>query len=381
MRNTETNNGGVLPREIGCQTLSAEAKLSKFYTEYRNRSSPGRKTEASGDNLWSFIERFVGDCIASHSPGYLIVHQVLGKTQFISSRLAKAYFHQINLYLECFQESRFYSPPVMLFFSTSKALHLHTHRFVAPSVVDAHGVSDAERFNQLINGIRQQGRTPAYRKIMAQDSYRGLQRFRGLVDYVNALFDVRSRLIVIRLDLKYRSECVKVLEIDQAQKDLQHFFGNMRNKPRLFDDLVGYVWKLERSHQGSAHFHTMLFFTNDRLLNDCHRAEQIGRYWADVITKGRGCYFNCNRPEEKAKHLRPCLGRIEYHDVSTRHNLLYPLAYFCKHEQSIRVKPKKQSRAYGRGEMPPMRAIKPGRKRSIVMPADQARPPRFQRVS
>lgn len=91
------------------------------------------------------------------------------------------------------------------------------------------------------------------------------------------------------------------MEVGQAQEDLKHFFDNMRNKPSLFDDLVGYIWKLECGELGHDHFHVLLFFTNDRLKNDYHRAKQIGEYWVNVITKGRGRYFNCNDPEISAE--------------------------------------------------------------------------------
>ena len=157
------------------------------------------------------------------------------------------------------------------------------------------------------------------------------------------------------------------MSVGQAQKDLKHFFDNMRNKPILFSDQVGKIWKLECGDHGSEHFHVMLFFTNDRLGNDCHRAEQIGQYWEELITKGRGCYFNCNRPEHKLQQKRLSLGRIEYYDHEKRYNLLYQLAYFCKDEQRIQIKPKQKSRTFGRDEMPQINEKPNGRPRSVVV--------------
>ena len=203
---------------------------------------------------------------------------------------------------------------------------------------------------------------------MAKNKYRTYCRFKSLAAYVDALFDhVRSRLIVIRLDLEYHHESAKVMEVGQAQEDLKHFFDNMRNKPSLFDDLVGYIWKLECGELGHDHFHVLLFFTNDRLKNDCYRAKQVGEYWEKVITKGRGRYFNCNDPDylrDFDKHQQLAIGRIEYYDSKKRFNLLSVLAYFCKDTQIVRDKPTQKSRAYGRGEMPPERKVRSGRPRS-----------------
>lgn len=180
-------------------------------------------------------------------------------------------------------------------------------------MVNTQGQSDAELFNRLIAGIREKGNTPEYRKKLAQESARLFDQFCGLVEYVDALFEhVRSRLIVIRLDLKYHPDKVAGMKVGQAQEDLRHFFSNMRSKPSLFADLAGYIWKLEYGDHGREHFHLILFFTNDRLLNDSYRAEEIGKYWELVITKGRGTYHSCNRAEEKAKQKWLCIGRIDY---------------------------------------------------------------------
>ena len=314
------------------------------------------------------IERFVTDSIASEQPGYRIVQRKFGGIEF-STSLSKSYFHLLNYFLSKFAKDGYYSASLDIFFSACNELNLIGHEFVVPSAINAQGVTDAELFNRLINKIREKGRTPQYRKKIAKDNYRPFGKFLSLANYADALFEhVRSRLMVIRLDLKYRHESVTSMSVGQAQDDLKHFFDNMRNKPSLFSDQVGQIWKLECGDHGSEHFHVMLFFTNDRLSNDCHRAELIGQYWEKLITKGRGCYFNCNRPEHKAQQKRLSLGRIEYYDHEKRYNLLYQLAYFCKDEQRIQIKPKQKSRTFGRGEMPQLKEKQSGRPRTIIVP-------------
>lgn len=355
-----------LVRKLNSQKPTDESLLSQFFTAYRKKQSfSGTHNE---DVVTLFIERFVADIIASNLPGFRSTTRRPEQTRDIATPLGRAYFHQINSYLDRYSMNGFFRPPVTLFFSACKELHLIGHRFIGPVVMNAQGVTDAELFNQLIDRIRKNGRTPEYRKKVAKDNYRDFRKFRGLVNYVDALFEhVRSRLIVIRLDLRYRHESVACMSVGQAQDDLKHFFDNMRNKPSLFSDLVGQIWKLECGDHGSEHFHVMLFFTNDRLGNDCHRAEEIGEYWEELITKGRGFFFNCNRPEHKAKQKRLSLGRIEYYDHKKRYNLLYQLAYFCKNEQRIQIKPKKKSRTYGRGEMPQINQKRSGRPRSVIV--------------
>ena len=344
-----------------------ESRRSHFFVAYCKQP---RIINPDGKyNTLIAIERFVEDCITFDRAGYRITRMKSGEVEFKGTPFGRSHFEQLNDYLSRFSKEVFYSHPVDLFFSVCKALNLIGHNFLAPGTRNAQGISDAELFNDLIAKIRDTGRSPSFRKRVAKDSYRAFRRFHNLVSYVDALFEhVRSRLIVIRLDLKYLVKFKSDTKVGQAQDDLKHFFSNMRNKPSLFDDLVGYIWKLEYSDRGSEHFHVILFFTNDRLLNDSHRGEQIGKYWKKTITGGRGDYFNCNRPGEKAKQKKLCIGRIEYYDETMRRNLLYPLAYFCLDEQNVREKPKQRSRMFGRGEMPQIKENPSGRPRAVMQP-------------
>ena len=347
-----------------------ESRLSQFFVAYCKQP---RIINADGKyNTLVAIERFVDDCITRDQAGYRITRMKSGKVEFKSTLFGRSHFCQLNDYLSRFSKEVFYSPSVDLFFSACHALNLIGHDFSDPGARNAQGISDAELFNGLIARIRDTGRSPSFRKRVAKDSYRAFRRFHNLVSYVDALFEhVRSRLIVIRLDLKYHPEQAKKMPVGQAQEDLKHFFDNMRSKPSLFDDLAGYIWKMECGDHGGEHFHVFLFFTNDRMQNDYYRAQQIGEYWEEIITKGRGSYFNCNAPEYVNKFDKLgllAIGRVEYYDDNKRFNLLTPLAYICKDEQSVRAKPKQKSRTFGRGEMPQVRDSQSGRPRSVMCP-------------
>ena len=179
-------------------------------------------------------------------------------------------------------------------------------------------------------------------------SYAHQRRFRSLRDYTNALFSQHARLIVIRLDLKYIGAFIPYTSLEQAQEDISHLFANTRHNA-LFDDLAGYVWKLEESSQEGYHYHLILFFTNEHKQNDGYYGEEIGQYWQNVITQGRGCYFNCNRSEYKGQQSDLAIGRVKHSDVQKRYDLLGILAYFCKEEQALQQKlPRIRTIAHGK---------------------------------
>jgi hypothetical protein len=182
-----------------------------------------------------------------------------------------------------------------------------------------------------------------------------------LLRYADALFEKRSRLIVVRLDLSYVQEHASQTS-DCAAEDLAHLLANTRGKPSLFADLEGYIWKMECGDLGAVHFHLLLFFNNDNFQNDAFRGEQIGLYWVQVITAGRGKFFNCNRGSYKRgfeRFNRLGIGRIEYDDLQKRHNLAEIIRYLCKSEQQVKVRLKKRMRMIGKGVLPKISPTRP----------------------
>lgn len=352
---------------------AVDPRLRYFFEKYEQTRKKYGIAENDQETTFLAIERFVAEVLADHQPGIQIREGRYGKLEFRQSPIAKRYYRSMNEYLSRYLPGVFYSPLLDLFYESCRKVGILAYRFdplMRPS--DSLALVYVDKFNQLLERIREKGSTRQFKKKLSNNFGKRFEKFVDLVEYVEALFDrVRSRLIVIRLDLKYHPEKAKEMMPGQARKDLKHFFDNMRSKPSLFDDLVGYVWKMECGDYGGEHFHVFLFFTNDRMQNDCHRGMEIGKYWENVVTKGRGTYFNCNSPENKNKfdgYGLLAIGRVEYYDDRKRYNLLTLLAYICKDEQVVRVKTKKASRSYGRGEMPGERAGRRGKPRSVDVP-------------
>ncbi|WP_319243981.1 inovirus-type Gp2 protein [uncultured Propionivibrio sp.] len=351
---------------------TADPRLRYFFEKYEQTRKKYGIAESDQETTFLAIERFVADVIADHQPGIQIREGRHGKLEFLQSPIAKRYYRSMNEYLARYQPGVFYSPLLDLFYESCRELGILAYRFDPLMSIDPFVLMYVDKFNQLLERIREKGSTREFKKKLSSNFGKRFGKFLGLVEYVDALFDrVRSRLIVIRLELKYHPEKAKEMVPGQAQKDLKHLFRNMRSKPSLFDDRVGCIWKMEYGDYGGEHFHLFLFFTNDRMQNDCHRGMAIGEYWEHVITGGRGTYFNCNSPENKNKfdgYGLLAIGRVEYSDDRKRYNLLTLLAYVCKEEQAVRVKPKKTSRSNDRGEMPGESAARRGRPRSIDVP-------------
>lgn len=177
---------------------------------------------------------------------------------------------------------------------------------------------------------------------------------------------VCARIVVLRVDLYYQKEYWDRINAQDAVADLDRLLENNRCNT-LFRHRLGYIAKLEYGIEKGLHFHLVFFFDGSRRdgAKDIYLAQQIGEYWVNVITKGRGDYWNVNahRHEYERKDIRG-IGLINAHQIAQINNLKeLVVGYLCKSSQFIRPKIGPDIRLIRRGNLPKMRPIKRGRPR------------------
>ena len=165
---------------------------------------------------------------------------------------------------------------------------------------------------------------------MKKDNRKEQRRYDSACTVIDSAFETDSRVAVVRVDLSYREGKSSAQRINS---DLNKLRLNARSKPSIFKDQIGYVIKLEKGDNDNYHAHALFTFKGHEVKNHKYKAEQIGKYWQEVITKGDGIYHNCNTK----KYDKNCLGVIERSNVddieALKENVL---GYLCKDEQSIK---------------------------------------------
>jgi hypothetical protein len=181
--------------------------------------------------------------------------------------------------------------------------------------------------------------------------------------YIDRLFLHHARLLVLRVDLAYgQDECVT---FDALESDLYRLQNNARHNT-LFDEMLGYVFKIEYGMEKKLHVHALLFFNGHKHKSDVYLAQQIGEYWKTVITLGRGCYWNCNQGKGTYKHLG--IGDIHFSDAVKRDNLMIAVEYLCKkHQQLIKPHNAPMTKLLRKGQCKLSDSPKQGRPRNEVM--------------
>lgn len=173
------------------------------------------------------------------------------------------------------------------------------------------------------------------------------KRTESTKSYIDKLSKEYSKLNIVRVDLSYKKPYSDNITLEDANKDLNRMFNNMRSKSSVFMDKVGYICKREYTEDKGIHFHAIFIYDGQKVQKDAFKGDQIGQYWENEITQGHGSHHNCNRN----KYERIGTGMLDHKDSEKRKILdQYVLSYLCKDEQDIApIKESNKDRAFTRG--------------------------------
>ena len=164
--------------------------------------------------------------------------------------------------------------------------------------------------------------------------------------YIDNLFDHHSKLLVIRIDLSYQTNKKYLITKNLLTEHRKKLYKAINQHP-LFKQCVGYMIKLEYGRNKGFHYHTLFFFNGQKVYKDIVIAKMIGEYWANIITKGNGLYFNCNYQKERYRELG--IGMINRKEQHLRNGLIKTIHYLCKVDKNIKIVIPGLKRTFWRG--------------------------------
>lgn len=211
-------------------------------------------------------------------------------------------------------------------------------------------------FNEIIKRIREGVASPRLKTKLYRRIARSRENYQSACLYIESLFAAYSRLVIVRIDLIYRSEFAQRVTIEEARKDREHFLNNMRGN-HLFSHLAEYLWKLEDGEQRGLHYHFIFFLDGSHKIKASYYANEFGKYWAEIVTKGRGYFHNCHTSKSSYKNYG--IGVINHYESDKRANLTGKLLeYISKTSQYLEVI---GGRFFGHGEIAKREISKDGK--------------------
>jgi len=217
-----------------------------------------------------------------------------------------------------------------------------------------------QKLNSCVDSIRQEARSKSFLGKLKNYQRSSNKNYKELTSYVDALFERYSRLLVVRVDLSYQKQHAQTTQAE-AKGDREHLLQNTRSN-KLFDDMVGYIWKLEHGAEKGFHYHMIFFFDGSKVRQDITKALLIGQYWTNVVTKGRGLYYNCNA--DKSRYKSCGIGMVHNADSLMRDSLTsLAVPYLTKADLYMKL----QTTGRGMGKMERPRQKDPrGRPRTPI---------------
>ena len=278
----------------------------------------------------------------------------------IASDLPRIYrfSEEVEVFLSCCDDHPVPKDDIDIFrdFCKNPNIFIHTPIYAEMSAYVASFLSD----------LQQRLRDPTTRKRILERRRTVAETTKRTENYVKRLFETCARQVVLRIDFGYGTGHAD--NMDTVVKDLSHFYENMRRN-HLFRHLIGYIAKIEYGIQKGFHVHLLLFFDGSKRNNksDSHLAKLIGDYWNNVITKGRGRYWNCNdRKYEFDKNKRLGIGVVHADQYEKMENLLYVVRYLCKKDQFIKPRTNPKIKLLRTGKWPNLTQPKRGAPRASL---------------
>ncbi|RSM24879.1 hypothetical protein C5B76_13480 [Aeromonas salmonicida] len=169
-------------------------------------------------------------------------------------------------------------------------------------------------------------------------------------DYINKLFRLHSKLLVIRVDVHYGDEIKDTITIEEAIDDRDAYLRAVKRRYRI---LLGYVWKLEYGVARGYHYHMAFIFNGNKVQGDISLGRKLGEFWKSLSREPR-TYYNCNADRDKYEEWGAYgIGMVHHDDLEKRHLLLHnALSYLLKFDEALLAEMHERFRSVGKMEVP-----------------------------
>ncbi|HDR9063685.1 TPA: inovirus-type Gp2 protein [Burkholderia vietnamiensis] len=318
------------------------------------------------------IEKFVQDIEKGRKGSFIEeTARYSGIKRIRELYFGKRYYRLVNEWLDRYADIYHYTARVEVFYDVCKELGLigqYSFAFDMPGdVVRADGMRYMDLFDLLIEKIRERCQSRAFRERERLREANAEKNRTNVLALEEAMFSDevgRSRWLLLSLTLRYKPQFRRWITPEVIQQHRERLFAARRFNT-LMSGIKNYVWVIEQGEGTGLHLHVILFYSAEHN-HDEHIAKQIGEYWANVVTEGKGDYWNSNRAQLKKSYEKrghgTGVGQINWNDTKKREALRRNLAYLAKSEQYLMIKGAERIRTFDMGQIP--KKVKAGRPRT-----------------
>lgn len=226
-----------------------------------------------------------------------------------------------------------------------------------------------DALNGFVDAIRQIGNSPEFKKTISDFERSSNKNYRELCKFIDANFELHSRLLVLRIDFGYKKSPHWPSSVDDPvsyegaikhRKMLQSYLSKSL-PPKSF---VNWACKMEYGLDKKWHFHVLMLLDGSIVREDVTIARMIGEFWNNTITQGKGLYWNCNAYKDNYKSCG--IGMLNHNDSAAREGLKKAALYMTKIDYYVKLLTPGNGRIFWKGNMPKPKVVTVGRPRTRI---------------
>lgn len=186
-----------------------------------------------------------------------------------------------------------FTPGVKVFFECAKEYARTFYYRRNLRLFDGSPSAVIESLNNVVERIRSIVRGCAFKS--EQNAHRRLsnKNYKSLLDYIEAIFEQRSRVLVLRVDLGYSKALVQRsfrqdLSFDEVKKHREKLLRLLRRKLPA-KTFLGHAWKLEFGLSKSYHYHCVFFWMAQNCVKMSLGQGLLVSFGLKELQAGRGC--------------------------------------------------------------------------------------------
>ncbi|WP_430504654.1 hypothetical protein [Ralstonia pseudosolanacearum] len=321
------------------------------------------------------IEKFVASISTRWTGGFVEERtRYSGLMKLRELFLGKYFYSSMNDCIERYSSMFRYSTRVEVFYDVCKEMGLLSQfgerqfDFGIPDQVHFRtGMQYFEIFNILIGKIRARVQSREFTERERLRLVNATRRERSVLEMEEAMFSEKTgkaRWLVLSLTLRIKPAFRRWVTPEMFQQYRKRFFVARRYN-ELMKGIANYVWTIEQGEESGLHLHVILFYDASKHNHDEFLAKQIGEYWSNVVTEGKGDYWNSNQAwlkREYAKKHGVGVGQINWNEREKRDALRKNLVYLAKADQYLISRSVEHMHTFDMGKIP--KKIKSGSPRT-----------------
>ncbi|MGG2042837.1 hypothetical protein [Burkholderia gladioli] len=307
------------------------------------------------------IEKFVQGIESGKRGGFVEdVSRYSGVKRIRPLYLGRYFYRLANDWLRRYSNVHHYSARVEVFYDVCKELGMtepYSFMFGLPGeIARADGARYMDAFDMLIEKIRERCESREFKERERLRETNAEKNKTNVLALEEAMFSKetgRARWLVLSLTLRYKPQFRRWITPEVIQQHRDRFFVARRFNT-LMSGIKNYVWAIEQGEDTGLHLHVILFYSGEHN-HDEHIAKQIGEYWVNVVTEGKGDYWNSNTERLKRSYETRGhgigVGQVNWNDTKKREALRKNLMYLAKSEQYLMIKGAERVRTFDMGRV------------------------------